>query len=501
MKEDDYRLFPLPVFIVSSKNGRILYANPLALKYGFKVGANFYEMIEEKAAFLTFVQKGTEPLHMKTTVAVNKHVYMTDIDAAITEMDGGAVFLLTVANFQDMLLANDDTLMTKIVDAFENNQKNTVYDFLHITARGTGGFCASLYEKKNGRYTLFDEWRDRKSVCIPMLSADVDDSAERERLRHKSLKRAGDVVMVPFQKTHGTEGMLICCFDESASEAQRKRVERMAGLYRLLASDSQEKNTTVLAKGIESIEQGIAIWDADTKELLYENKSFKEKFGIGPAKLLLGRLQNGERKADKPFVHKAENTGRSYSVMYERARYGKHAIITTVVCDITRYKQAENKLEMLAKTDMLTGLNNRRAGIEILEKAYLKCKKERTPITVCFADIDGLKHVNDTYGHGVGDNMIRAVAMILKKQLDGSGEVCRLGGDEFLLILPGIQKSQAMLLASRIKQSVSRTFVSDAQSISMSFGFKEAEFDPNETVYTLINVADSDMYKEKRTKA
>ena len=175
--------------------------------------------------------------------------------------------------------------------------------------------------------------------------------------------------------------------------------------------------------------------------------------------------------------------------------------MTTVVCDITRFKQAENKLEMLAKTDILTGLNNRRAGLEILQAAYLKCKREHTAITVCFADIDGLKHVNDTYGHGVGDNMIRAVAMILKKHVDGSGEVCRLGGDEFLLILPGVQKPQAMLLASRIQQAVSRTFVTEAQSISVSFGFKEAEFNAKESVYTLINVADSDMYREKRNKA
>jgi diguanylate cyclase (GGDEF)-like protein len=156
---------------------------------------------------------------------------------------------------------------------------------------------------------------------------------------------------------------------------------------------------------------------------------------------------------------------------------------------------------MLAKTDILTGLNNRRAGLEILESTYLRCKRQRKALTVCFADIDGLKSVNDTYGHGVGDNMIRTVAAILKKQLDGSGEVCRLGGDEFLLILAGFHKPQAVLLASRIEQAISRTFVSKSQSISMSFGFKEAEYDAKETVFTLINVADSEMYREKRNKA
>ncbi len=499
MKEDDYRLFPLPVFIVSSKNGRILYSNPLAHRHGFIVSANFYEMIEDKAVFGTFTQK--RPLHAQTTVVIEKKAYYVNIDAALTELSGEAVFLVVVKHIQNTSLVNEDSLIAQITDAFLANNKKPVNDFLRITARGTGAFCAALYEKKKARMTLIDEWRERKSLCIPMLSADAEDSPERELMRLKALKRAADVVIAPFQKAHGTEGMLICFFDSTAEETQRNHIDKLAGFYRLLAPDAPDNHMTVLSKGIEAIEQGVAIWDADTKEMLYENKSFREIFGIGTAKQLLNKLLSDENKADKPCIHKIESTGRSYSVMKTKSRFGRRTLMTTVVCDITRFKQAENKLEMLAKTDILTGLNNRRAGLEILQAAYLKCKREHTAITVCFADIDGLKHVNDTYGHGVGDNMIRAVAMILKKHVDGSGEVCRLGGDEFLLILPGVQKPQAMLLASRIQQAVSRTFVTEAQSISVSFGFKEAEFNAKESVYTLINVADSDMYREKRNKA
>ncbi len=499
MKEDDYRLFPLPVFIVSSKNGRILYSNPLAHQQGFMTGANFYEMIEDKTVFGTFVQK--EPLHVQTTIVIDKKAFYVNMEAALTELSGEAVFLVVVKHIQIASLVDENTLIARILDAFLINKKNPASDFLRIAARGTGAFCAALYEKRKGRMTLIDEWRERKSLCIPMLSADAEDMLDRELIRLKALKRAADVAAASYLKTHGSEGMLICFFDSAAEEAQRNYIEKLARIYKLLATDVPDNHMTVLSKGIEAIEQGVAIWDADTKEMLYENKSFRENFGVGSAKQLLNKLLSDEKKTDKPCIHKIESTGRCYSVMKTKSRFGRSTMITTVVCDITRFKQAENKLEMLAKTDILTGLNNRRAGLEILESAYLKCKREQTAITVCFADIDGLKHVNDTYGHGVGDNMIRAVAMILKKQLDGAGEVCRLGGDEFLLILPGMQKAQAMLLASRIKQAVSQTFVSDAQSISVSFGFKEAEFNAKETVYTLINVADSDMYREKRNKA
>ncbi len=501
MKEDDYRVFPLPVFIVSSKNGRILYSNPLAQKSGFDPGSNFYEMIEEKAVFGMFVQKGAHPLHIKTTVVIEGKAFSAKIDAALTEHHGGAVFLIVVTDMKEASLIHEDAMIAKAVGAYTVGDKNPVLEFLRITARGTGAFCASLYEKKNGRYTLCDEWRAKKSISVPMLSADVENAADQEMARLKSLKHAADGILVPYRKSQGTEGIAVCFFESAADERLRTRIERMIGVYTLLAPDSQDNNMTALIQGIEGIEQGVAVWEADTKDLLYENKAFREKFGSGSAKLLLSRLKEGESPSAGQRIHKDESTGKSYGITHTKTRHGRRTLMTTVVFDITRYKQAENKLEMLAKTDMLTGLNNRRAGLEILEAAYLSCRKQHRPITVCFADIDGLKRVNDTYGHGVGDNMIRAVAMILKKQLDGTGEVCRLGGDEFLLILPGIQKTQAMLLASRIKQAVSRTFVSEAQSISMSFGFKEAEFDPNETVYTLINVADSDMYREKRSKA
>jgi diguanylate cyclase (GGDEF)-like protein len=80
---------------------------------------------------------------------------------------------------------------------------------------------------------------------------------------------------------------------------------------------------------------------------------------------------------------------------------------------------------MMAKTDPLTGLYNRRAGLEILEEAYVKGTQAENPLTVGFADIDGLKAVNDTFGHGAGDSMIRSVADMLKKHAGRDAAACR----------------------------------------------------------------------------
>jgi diguanylate cyclase (GGDEF)-like protein len=180
---------------------------------------------------------------------------------------------------------------------------------------------------------------------------------------------------------------------------------------------------------------------------------------------------------------------------------GGHRFITTFVADVTRYKLAEQKLAMTAKTDSLTGLYNRRAGLDILQEVYTQSRKTNKLLTVGFADIDGLKQINDTYGHGTGDAMIKSVAEVLKKSVGKVGTVCRLGGDEFVMVLPEINKVQALLMAEQIKKAVSRCFVGGSRGITISFGFKQADYTQSETAASLVSVADSDMYRDKRDKS
>lgn len=97
--------------------------------------------------------------------------------------------------------------------------------------------------------------------------------------------------------------------------------------------------------------------------------------------------------------------------------------------------------------------------------------------------------------------MIKSVADVLKEHAEKNGAVYRLGGDEFVLILPGFNRAQATQLAVQIGKAAAKCLVGEAQGISMSFGFKEAEYKPAETAATLISTADSEMYQEKRKKS
>ncbi len=501
MKFEDYQVFPLPVFVVGPGNGRILISNAPAQRLGFAQKRSFFEMLEDSGLYKSFVQRGDEIIHRETIVNIDRKPYAAVFDAVMTELDGQAVFLVTVTQMKNALLMDKNVITEQILNVYLEGDDKPEKGFLRVTAKGAGAFCASLYEKKNGRYTLVGEWREERSVFIPMLSADVENAPEKEEMRLRSVKRAADVLIVPYQKKHGTEGLAVYCFKSAAGDNYRVLLKHMAGIYALLSPDAPANAIPAVMRGLDASDRGIAVWDSGSKEILYENKAFRALFGAGYASLLTGQASKNKRPPAGQSTFQPEGSDRFYCISHTHSKYNGRPITTTVVSDVTKYKIAENRLEMLTKTDMLTGLNNRRAGLEILEAAYLRCKKEKKPLTVCFADIDGLKRVNDTYGHGVGDNMIRMAASILKKNMDGTGDICRLGGDEFLLIFPGMTKAQAEMTASRINQAVSKIFVNKSQGISISFGFKQAEYGASETVYSMINTADSEMYREKRRKA
>ena len=190
--------------------------------------------------------------------------------------------------------------------------------------------------------------------------------------------------------------------------------------------------------GLDELSEGIAIWDADTRKLLFENRTYRVLTGYENPRYLCNALGAGLRRGDNRMSNEdyTDAKGRCFRVTHTWARYRGRQIVTSIMIDMTAQKQAEMQLESMAKTDALTGLANRRAGVENLRRVYADSKAAHKPLTVCFADIDGLKYINDTYGHGAGDSMIKAVADVLRNHIERIGTVCRLGGDEFVLILP-----------------------------------------------------------------
>ena len=169
--------------------------------------------------------------------------------------------------------------------------------------------------------------------------------------------------------------------------------------------------------------------------------------------------------------------------------------LVSLVNSITReLKEANRELETLATTDGLTGLYNRRKMIQVLETEVYKARRYGTPLSVIMLDVDNFKAVNDTFGHCVGDELLVAVANILKENLRKSDVVGRWGGEEFLILMPGIDLTEGVRVAEKLKREISRR---EIKGIRITASFGVAQLSDEDTVDRIISKADSAMYMAK----
>ncbi|NLT94288.1 MAG: GGDEF domain-containing protein, partial [Clostridia bacterium] len=162
-------------------------------------------------------------------------------------------------------------------------------------------------------------------------------------------------------------------------------------------------------------------------------------------------------------------------------------------------KLKEEQLKNLAITDELTGVLNRRAAFEILEKLLMLAKRNEQPVSICFVDIDDLKLVNDTFGHSAGDELLSTFAAIIGESVRESDFICRLGGDEFLIILPDCSLEDAENLVGRIKERVEDINNQGLRDYRITFSYGLAFYDYHDDIDAdgLLDTADKNMYINK----
>jgi diguanylate cyclase (GGDEF)-like protein len=162
---------------------------------------------------------------------------------------------------------------------------------------------------------------------------------------------------------------------------------------------------------------------------------------------------------------------------------------------------ANRRLRIMANTDILTSLPNRRYALTRLEQEWATAQRCKRPMSVLMLDLDHFKSVNDTFGHDVGDQVLSHAAKLMKETSRTNDIVCRLGGEEFLIIAPNTNGSTALLLAERIRSFIEKNQyegLAQHQPITVSIGVASS-VDDKPGWNELMKLSDQALYSVKHS--
>lgn len=290
-------------------------------------------------------------------------------------------------------------------------------------------------------------------------------------------------------------------------------------------SSSQVVDTTsmcaLLARAIDAAGQPVLIIDASDR-IVWVNHAYRRLSGFQPEEIVganaaalrsqhlpensyaaLWRGEGGERAAWCREMIGKRRDGTTYigeeKVTPLRDAGGAVTHFVSVLHDVTHSRQALQQERLLASQDILTGLAGRAHIIALLSGAIAEAQRFRQMLAVLFVDLDGFKHINDSYGHHIGDAVLKAVAARLRGAVRCSDTVARFGGDEFVILLPKVRRrSVALRIGRQIVEQLAKPVAvgADCHGVSASVG---VAFYPQHgsTCESLLISADQAMYMAK----
>jgi diguanylate cyclase (GGDEF)-like protein/PAS domain S-box-containing protein len=177
-------------------------------------------------------------------------------------------------------------------------------------------------------------------------------------------------------------------------------------------------------------------------------------------------------------------------------------LVTAAIRDITTRKKADAQMIHSAEHDFLTGLPNRLLLNDRVGQAILLARRHGNKVAVLFLDLDGFKHINDSLGHTIGDNLLQSVAKRLLSCVRASDTVSRQGGDEFVVLLSEVEKTEdAAIAARRMLQAVAEAHAIDQHDLHVTTSIGVSVYpDDGLDAETLIKDADTAMYQAKEDR-
>ncbi len=401
------------------------------------------------------------------------------------------------ANFQTRLFKTASVYRTaffeKLPDGVIILDKNHIIVDLNSAARQFLGLTSRSIGEPAGK--VFESW--------PELAGMLETPAQKH---HFELKRSTtepsswfEVTFISLQDDEEpAQGQIILLHDITEYKLAINKIRQSEARYRMLIENANEAIMVIQDEQLKYFSpMSMTLLGYTEKEI--KSTPFIEFFHPDDRSFMREKLQRITCEKNRPGRYVIRIVIRNEDIKWVEVsavliEWEEHPAVLVLVSDITERKINEEKLEYLSMHDTLTGLYNRAFFEE--EMRRLSGSREY-PITIISADVDGLKLINDTMGHAKGDQLLKACADILRKSLRTSDILARVGGDEFVVILPKADKKTGNQIIKRIRSnSSSYNLEHNELPLSISMGAATAQ-SAEAPLHAVYKKADDLMYSDK----
>ncbi len=328
-------------------------------------------------------------------------------------------------------------------------------------------YFENIIQTKSGENRLI-AWNnsyltDEQGAIIATLSSGEDITQRRKS--EESLRLAASVF------THTREGIIIASPDNKIIDANES-VERITGYTK---KELLGKNPSMLSSGKHEDNFYTNMWKSVSLNGFWRGEVWNQH-------------KNGEIYLELITITEVKDENQ------------KLLNYLAIFSDITLFKEQQQQLEYNAHYDSLTGLANRVLFTDRLSQAMIQTRRSKLLLAVAYLDLDGFKEINDTYGHNQGDTLLRVVSDRMKHSLRDGDTIARIGGDEFVIVMLGLQSEKdCTFVLKRLLLAVSKKVISADLTMQVTASLGVSFFNAEDTLELeeLLHYADQAMYQAK----
>lgn len=509
------------IFLLS-QDGSVLKANPQFYKLFSLdetenlslINLSFEYQTQQKEEFLTQLRHSKETLQFETK---KKSKCGTVIDILATYKPIHTNKILAIGTFKD--ITAEKRAVTKLMESeerFRNVVENSpdpllIHDGNVITFMNEAGLKLIRAKHKHqviGLPVLEYVHPDYREIVTERMLKVLNEGQTPELMEEVYFTLDREKIFVETRSApiieHGKTSVLVMIRDITKRRRAEKNLKESEERFRVIAEHSKSVIKILSLKGKVFY---ISPSAEDTFGYSISNligRSFVENVhrdDIRKAEIALQQVIATREPAEIEIRHMHQE---GYSIWLNSyftpilTAEGEVEKIMVILDDISESKRKENKLRKMAFYDYLTGLPNRRLFNERLQQAMLTTEKTGNVTGLLIMDCDKFKQINDTFGHDVGDEVIKEFANRVKSVLLKKDTLSRVGGDEFTIVIPELERIEQLdLIAERILAAAKEPMFIKGEIIQISTSIGISIYPNTNTIDALYKVADRNLYKSK----